>query len=46
MGSGIESVVVEALYAIVGAVALSKGGKVAATVVREKILQPLGLVVG
>ncbi|KAI9775427.1 MAG: hypothetical protein M1839_001122 [Geoglossum umbratile] len=46
MGSGIESVVVEALYAIVGAVALSKGGTVAATVVREKILQPLGLVVG
>ncbi|KAI9765514.1 MAG: hypothetical protein M1840_007340 [Geoglossum simile] len=46
MGSGIESVVVESLYAIVGAVALSKGGKVAATVAREKILQPLGLVVG
>ncbi|KAH0542290.1 hypothetical protein FGG08_003317 [Glutinoglossum americanum] len=45
-GSGIETVVTEALYAIVGAVALSKGGAVAATIVRERILQPLGLVVG
>ncbi|KAH0565869.1 hypothetical protein GP486_000726 [Trichoglossum hirsutum] len=46
VGSGIESVAIESLYAIVGAVALSKGGSVAATVVRERILQPLGLVVG
>lgn len=31
------------MYAIVGAVALQKGGEVATNVVRERILGPLGL---
>ncbi|KAF2815985.1 uncharacterized protein BDZ99DRAFT_432860 [Mytilinidion resinicola] len=42
-GSGIEVVITTSLYAIVGAVALEKGGHVAERVVREKILTPLGL---
>jgi large subunit ribosomal protein L15 len=36
-------VVSQALYAIVGAISLEKGGEVANTVVREKILAPLGI---
>lgn len=41
-GSGIESVLMTSLYAIVGAVALEKGGEVANKVVQDKILAPLG----
>lgn len=43
LGSGSEVVLAQALYAIVGAVALQRGGESAVTVVRERILQPLGL---
>jgi len=42
-GSGIDVVLTTSLYAIVGAIALQKGGDVAAEVVREKILKPLGI---
>ncbi|KAM0795723.1 ribonuclease-III-like-domain-containing protein [Usnea florida] len=42
-GSGFPAVLSQALYAIVGAVALQKGGIVADNVVRERILSPLGL---
>jgi large subunit ribosomal protein L15 len=42
-GSGIESVLMTSLYAIVGAIALEKGGEVANKVVQDKILTPLGL---
>ena len=41
--SGFEVVIQQALYAIVGAVALQKGGQVANDIVRERILSPLGL---
>jgi large subunit ribosomal protein L15 len=41
-GSGIESVLMTSLYAIVGAVALERGGAVANKVVQDKILAPLG----
>lgn len=40
--SGLPIVMTQALYAIVGAVALQRGGEVANDVVREKILNPLG----
>lgn len=43
LGSGSEVVLAQALYAIIGAVALQRGGESAVTVVRERILQPLGL---
>lgn len=42
-GSGLHAVTSQALYAIVGAVSLQKGGEVANNVVRERILSPLGL---
>ena len=41
--SGLPSVTSQALFAIVGAVALQKGGEVANNIVREQILSPLGL---
>ncbi|KAH3905479.1 hypothetical protein HBH56_218300 [Parastagonospora nodorum] len=41
-GSGIESVLMTSLYAIVGAIALERGGEAANKVVQEKILAPLG----
>ena len=41
--SGFPIVMIQALYAIVGAVALQRGGEVANDVVRERILNPLGL---
>lgn len=40
--SGIEVVLNHAMYAIVGAIALEKGGLVANEVTRERILKPLG----
>ncbi|KAL9598630.1 MAG: hypothetical protein Q9219_004375 [cf. Caloplaca sp. 3 TL-2023] len=42
-GSGVEVVLTQALYAIVGAVSLQQGGEVANRVVRERVLGPLGL---
>jgi len=41
--SGIPMIITQALYAIVGAVALQKGGEAANNVVRDKILTPLGV---
>ena len=42
-GSGLPVVSSQALYAIVGAIALQKGGVVANNVVQERLLSPLGL---
>jgi large subunit ribosomal protein L15 len=36
-------VLTSAIYAIIGAVALQRGGDVAAAVAREKVLKPLGI---
>ncbi|OQO15138.1 hypothetical protein B0A48_00520 [Cryoendolithus antarcticus] len=41
--SGEEVVLATAVYAVVGALALQKGGEVAARVARERVLKPLGL---
>ena len=41
--SGVETVLAHTMYAIVGAVALRRGGAVATSIVRERILRPLGL---
>ncbi|KAF2179877.1 hypothetical protein K469DRAFT_594156 [Zopfia rhizophila CBS 207.26] len=41
-GSGIEAVLTTSLYAIVGAIALERGGEIANKIVQEKILSPLG----
>jgi large subunit ribosomal protein L15 len=41
--SGIELILAHTTYAIIGAIALQKGGTVAARVAREKILKPLGI---
>ncbi|KAF2246167.1 hypothetical protein BU26DRAFT_489079 [Trematosphaeria pertusa] len=41
-GSGIESVLSTSLYAIIGAIALERGGEVANKVTQDKILAPLG----
>lgn len=41
--SGIDVVLTTTLYAIIGAIALQKGGDVAAAVANEKILKPLGI---
>lgn len=41
--SGVDVVLAQSIYAIVGAMALQKGGDVAAQVARERILAPLGL---
>ena len=41
--SGIEAVLTTTLYAIIGAVALQKGGDVANRVARERVLKPLGI---
>jgi dsRNA-specific ribonuclease len=41
-GSGQETVLMTSLYAIVGALALERGGEVANKVVQDKILAPLG----
>ena len=44
--SGIETVLAHTVFALVGAVALRKGGKAAAGVVRERVLRPLGVLSG
>lgn len=41
--SGVDVVLTTSLYAIIGAIALQKGGDVAARVAREKVLKPLGI---
>jgi hypothetical protein len=41
--SGIDVVLTTSLYAIIGAIALQKGGDVAARVARERVLKPLGI---
>ena len=41
--SGIEVVLTTSLYAIIGAIALQKGGDVATKVTRDKILKPMGI---
>lgn len=41
--SGVDVVLATSIYAIVGAVALQKGGDIAAEVARERVLAPLGL---
>ena len=43
IGSGLEVVAAQALYSIIGAISLERGGEVANRVVKEKILQPLGI---
>ncbi|KAL2386687.1 hypothetical protein RJZ90_000546 [Blastomyces dermatitidis] len=45
-GSGLEVVLTQAIYAVVGAVALEKGGAVANQVARDSILKPLGFDIG
>ncbi|KAI8933222.1 hypothetical protein NX059_009857 [Plenodomus lindquistii] len=40
--SGLETVMMTSLYAIVGAIALERGGEVANKIVQDKILAPLG----
>ena len=42
-GSGVESVLAQAVYAVIGALALQRGGDVAGRVARERVLGPLGL---
>jgi large subunit ribosomal protein L15 len=44
VGSGLHLVAAQALYAIVAAIALERGGDEANRVVKEKILAPLGVV--
>jgi len=41
--SGVDVVLAHTLYSIVGAVAMEKGGDFANKIVRERILNPLGL---
>jgi large subunit ribosomal protein L15 len=41
--SGVDVVLAQTIYAIVGAVALQKGGDVATKLAKERILAPLGL---
>lgn len=41
--SGLDMVLTQALYAIVGALALEQGGAVANRVARERVLLPAGL---
>lgn len=41
--SGIDSVLTQTLYAIIGAAALQRGGEVAVRLTQERILRPLGV---
>ncbi|KFY10712.1 hypothetical protein V492_04885 [Pseudogymnoascus sp. VKM F-4246] len=41
--SGVDVVLTTSMYAIIGALALQKGGEFAGQVAREKVLKPLGL---
>ncbi|KAK4544211.1 hypothetical protein LTR36_004421 [Oleoguttula mirabilis] len=42
-GSGLDTVLAHTVYSIIGALALQRGGEVAARTARERVLQPLGL---
>ena len=42
-GSGVDTVLAHTMFSIIGALALQRGGEVAARTVRERMLQPLGL---
>lgn len=42
-GSGVNTVLAHTIYSIIGAVAMQRGGEVAARTARERVLQPLGL---
>ena len=42
-GSGVETVLAHTVYSIIGALALQRGGEVAARTARERVLLPLGL---
>lgn len=44
--SGIDVVLTQAMYAIVGAVAMEKGGLIANEIARNRILKQLGFNVG
>ena len=44
--SGIDVVLAHAMFAVIGAVAMEKGGLVANQIVRERILKPLGFKTG
>ncbi|EEP78981.1 conserved hypothetical protein [Uncinocarpus reesii 1704] len=44
--SGIDVVLAQTMYAIVGAVTLERGGAVSNRIVRERILKPLGFQIG
>lgn len=44
--SGLESVLTTSLYAIIGAIALERGGEIANKVTQDKILAPLGFTFG
>ena len=41
--SGVDVVLTTSVYAIIGALALQKGGEYAGQVAREKVLKPLGV---
>ncbi|EME43674.1 hypothetical protein DOTSEDRAFT_54426 [Dothistroma septosporum NZE10] len=41
--SGVETVLAHTIYSVIGALAMQRGGEVAARVARERVLQPLGL---
>ena len=42
-GSGIDVILTTTVYAIIGAIALQRGGAVAAEVARERVLKRLGV---
>lgn len=42
-GSGVDTVLAHTMYSIIGALALQRGGEVAAQTARDRILKPLGL---
>jgi len=41
--SGVDVVLTSAVYAIIGAIALQKGGFIAGQIAREKVLKPMGI---
>lgn len=41
--SGIDLVLAHTMYAVVGAIALEKGGYIANKIAQERILEPLGV---
>jgi large subunit ribosomal protein L15 len=42
-GSGVNTVLAHTVYSVIGALALQRGGEVAARAARERVLGPLGL---